>query len=338
MRSKIEVYKDSYSAGTQYLAAVDSYHFWQNSLKTSLPQTVVSDQVMNFLATPGEKNKKVAVIGYDGARADLLVNLLASHPNEDPYDQSGFVSGHFPDSVCSGIRTLLADSAELYISYAGGLKGTPSEQHTSTAPGWASITTGKWSNDHGMNDNGVSKNINVKTFMLRAAEKYGSKSLFTASWPDHFHVNYVDEISYLEENPDIPMKYIECSDDLDTYNTMKQALTEGSDMERDIVFCTLEGADSNGHITGFGNKNYRYTNGFRDVDEIAYQLLQTIYNRPSYKKEDWLIILTTDHGGLGNWHGFQSSEERTTWLVTNRSLPETSFSKNYNGYSEEAAL
>ena len=37
--------------------------------------------------------------------------------------------------------------------------------------------------------------------------------------------------------------------------------------------------------------------------------------RPQFKAEDWLILITTDHGGKGNGHGGDSDNERNIWLI-----------------------
>ena len=38
------------------------------------------------------------------------------------------------------------------------------------------------------------------------------------------------------------------------------------------------------------------------------------------QEEDWLIIITTDHGGSGSDHGGQSSEEVNTWFAVNKDV------------------
>ncbi|MFD1430326.1 alkaline phosphatase family protein [Lacticaseibacillus mingshuiensis] len=306
------------SAGQAYLDAVSTYPFWENTVATALPQKRIGQFVMAFLQAPSAdgRRKKVALIGYDGARADALVNILPANAPQSAASTTYF-SGHAPSPVCSGISSEVAAGAHVYLTFAGGIRGTATEQETSTAPGWASITTGRWGVDHGMTKSGVAKHISAKTFMLQAAET-GLRSAFVASWPDHFHVNYVDEIAYLKAHPAIPMRFIEEADDRGTFAQVRRCLTAGAADECDVVFCTLEGTDHNGHETGFGNTNYRYVDGLRDEDEMAYQLLETIRQRPNRAQEDWLIILTTDHGGLGCNHGGQTVEERTTWLVCNK--------------------
>lgn len=109
---------------------------------------------------------------------------------------------------------------------------------------------------------------------------------------------------------------------------------KGGENECDIVFGIYEGTDHNGHGTGFGNDNYKYIKGFRDQDAMCYELLQAIYSRPSYDSEDWLIIIVTDHGGIQTWHGGQTLEERSTWVVCNKGIDEKYFGVGYDGERE----
>jgi hypothetical protein len=44
-------------------------------------------------------------------------------------------------------------------------------------------------------------------------------------------------------------------------------------------------------------------------------LLDAIAARPSRNEEDWLVILTADHGGKGRIHGGQSPEERAVFIL-----------------------
>lgn len=68
---------------------------------------------------------------------------------------------------------------------------------------------------------------------------------------------------------------------------------------------------------------------------MAYELLQAIYSRPSFQSEDWLIIIATDHGGIETWHGGQTLEERSTWIVCNKPIDEKYMGSGYDGYTEK---
>lgn len=341
----------------KYLEKVDSYGFWDNKSSEAIAQPNIGARVEEFLKTPSvdNKKKKVAFIGYDGCRADALINALDT-PDE--------IGGHNDTSTYSGIAKVLKDErAGIYIAYAGGEKGKDNEQHPSTAPGWAALTTGVWGIKNGITDNGMQKNIEYKTFMLKAAlGEFGDpmKSVFAASWNPHFTENYTDEIEFLRQKSNgvakqelsedssieevnayldaiassctVPMNYHMVSDDKELHEYLLSCVEVGNPNEKDVIFGIYEATDHNGHSSDFGNHNYKYIKGFRDEDERCYELIEAIYNRPTFEEEDWLIIITADHGGIETWHGGQTLEERTTWVVCNQGMDSKCYSKNYDGY------
>lgn len=326
---------DAYSQKKKYLDAVDSYTFWSNDLSQSIPQPNIGKMVEKFLAAPSadSKAKKVAIIGYDGCRSETLVNVLESGATDPKDKNKGDYSGHKEESVCSGINKLVKEGGKVYHTFAGGYKGEENEQHCSTAPGWAAILTGAWGIENGITDNGMPKSINHKTLLLKAAEDYGMSTTFCASWEPHFTENYVDEIQYLKENPQIPMNFNHVETDAALHEYLLDCVTVGSPNEKDIIFGIYEATDHNGHNTGFGNRNSKYVTAFRDEDERCYQLLNAIQNRSTYDQEDWLIVVTADHGGIKTWHGGQTIEERSTWLVCNKPIDEKYFVSGYDGYN-----
>ena len=66
------------------------------------------------------------------------------------------------------------------------------------------------------------------------------------------------------------------------------------------------------------------------LDQQMGKIADAIAYREKYYKEDWLFIITTDHGrdsATGKNHGGQSDGERTTWMIANK--------RNINGYYKE---
>lgn len=314
-----------------YLDEINSYAFWENDLSEAIPQPNIGKMVLEFLDTENTdgKAKKVAFIGYDGCRADALITALKSGAQDK---KGNDFSGDKDKSMYSGIGRVLDQGGHLYMAHAGGYTKAENEQHTSTAPGWASLTTGVWGIENGITNNGMPKNMEYKTFMLKAAEEKGMRGAFIASWEPHFTENYTPEMEYVEKNKDIPMTYKLCKDDAETFDYYMDCLTVGSPNEKDVIFATIEATDHNGHGTEFGNHNYKYVTGFRDEDEMAYKLIDHIQNRSTYDQEDWLIVITTDHGGLGRSHGGQSVEERSTWVVCNKPIDKKYYSDGYDGH------
>ena len=50
----------------------------------------------------------------------------------------------------------------------------------------------------------------------------------------------------------------------------------------------------------------------------ADKTIEAIKARETYDTEDWLIIITSDHGGIGTDHGSASIQERMTFIVANK--------------------
>ena len=56
------------------------------------------------------------------------------------------------------------------------------------------------------------------------------------------------------------------------------------------------------------------------MDELVGTVWTAVRARAAASSEDWLILVTTDHGRdreTGRDHGGQSERERTTWITTN---------------------
>lgn len=85
----------------------------------------------------------------------------------------------------------------------------------------------------------------------------------------------------------------------------------------DALFLFLDGPDAAGHAEGFGGT--AYLAAVARADRAIARLLAVIAERPSFAAEDWQIVVTTDHGGLGRDHGGTSDDETTIpFLVASR--------------------
>jgi arylsulfatase A-like enzyme len=85
----------------------------------------------------------------------------------------------------------------------------------------------------------------------------------------------------------------------------------------DLSWVYLEYPDDMGHRYGDGERFYR---AVERMDAQVGRIAEAVQYRQRQFKEDWLLIVTTDHGrdqATGKHHGGQSDRERTTWIVTN---------------------
>lgn len=325
----------------KYFEKVCSYTFWENKGSESIAQTHVYDMVKEHMSKNDGKVKKVLVLGFDGTRAETMSNIRPSGVKDE--DGNDIYSGDNPKAKYSAINYIVDDmGGKMYLAYAGG-SNKDTFQATSTAPGWASITTGCWGIENGVVDNPNEekntniKNLDKKTFMLEYAEKdFGYRTTFMASWSAH-KLTYKKEMQYIEE-ANLPMEYYIPDNDYLLHDRMLSCVTEGSEHEKDIIFCIYDWADHNGHGTGFTNDNKNYVNAVRNNDNLMYEVIQKVVSREGYQNEteDWLIILTADHGGIKTWHGEQNPECRTTFIITNKPdlVKAEYYGKNYDGYKE----
>ena len=73
--------------------------------------------------------------------------------------------------------------------------------------------------------------------------------------------------------------------------------------------------DGAGHGTGFSATNPVYLAAIEASDLYVGQMLTAILDRPTFAIEDWLIVVTTDHGGLGTGHGPMDADNQTIWFL-----------------------
>lgn len=275
---------------------------YENTVETAIPQTELYNVItehFNSELPEGKTEKKAIVIGYDGCRADILV--VKSEDN-------------------SAVSALLKDGASINLMYCGGVNYPETNtQDTSTAPGWCSILTGQWADVHGVTGNDIPKSMDAKTLMTTLTENgtIGSASFIT-KWAGHFsrkNATYLPEVDYCTEHA-LPVTFTKCDNDEASH---QEVLAEINDEAcSDFIIVIYEPTDSTGHNEGFSFNNPAYKEAFLSADAYGYETIEAIKARPTYDTEDWLIIVTSDHGGIGTGHGDASIQERMTFAVMNR--------------------
>eukprot|EP00494_Astrolonche_serrata_P027500 UN27763 len=83
----------------------------------------------------------------------------------------------------------------------------------------------------------------------------------------------------------------------------------------DIVFIDFDHPDSAGHSYGFTPDIPEYVDAIENVDTYIGLIITALEGRDNYDHEEWLIIITSDHGGNINGHGGQSIEERIIPII-----------------------
>jgi arylsulfatase A-like enzyme len=80
-----------------------------------------------------------------------------------------------------------------------------------------------------------------------------------------------------------------------------------------VSFIYLGGVDTAGHVTGVGGA---YRAAVRAADQRVGRLLAAVRSRLSYERENWTIVVVTDHGHLDRGgHGGREPEVATAWAA-----------------------
>jgi predicted AlkP superfamily pyrophosphatase or phosphodiesterase len=235
--------------------------------------------------------KKVLVIGIDGVRPDVLAEVPT------PAIDALIAEGAFSDAAQTGLPTV-------------------------SGPGWSSMLIGVWPEKHGVTSNDFTGNHYERypDFLTRIEQVRPALNTFVvADW-----MPLVGEDSggpLFGEEPDVKVAF-------DGYQLGWAEADERSvawaveylrDANPDAAFVYLGNPDEVSHETESIGTPYREAIAL--ADQHVGRLVAAIRERPTYANEDWLILVSTDHGRRADGgHGENSPEERTIfYLASGRS-------------------
>ncbi|MCL2195938.1 MAG: alkaline phosphatase family protein, partial [Oscillospiraceae bacterium] len=303
-----------------YLRRLDRMGIYDNRTRDSVPQTAFFDLIVDHFAQErnDDRTPRAIMIVHDGARADLLINTV--------------------DDEDSAIFMLQREGGHIYHMFTGGPTIRRGRQRTDTGPGFATILTGRWA--QGDDGHGVLSNDHTRpadsspTFFQPLLEGgYVDSAAFVVSWPGHFartntagvpNAVFSDDVALfqalgLTDADDMAQGAMQWSMNPNDDASIATTIGMLEDPEGPgFVVVSLEMVDSEGHRRTFGNHNPYYVQAFRDSERAALDMIETIRARETYEQEDWLIMITSDHGGYSYFHGRQFQVARQVFLAVNR--------------------
>ncbi len=222
--------------------------------------------------------KKVLYIGLDGTRFDAMEK--AATPNLDALMKEGIYS-----DTC----LILGDRYQ--------------KNDTVSGPGWSTILTGVWADKHGVHDNSFlgTHYKEFPHFFARLKEvRPDAKTASYVTWePIHkFIVSAADETKNFEQKEHTTADYDRY--DHEAAVAAVKMLKEGNP---DALFFYVGQIDVAGHTNGFHPTVSQYIQAIERGDALVGDLVTAMKARATYEKEDWLVIVTSDHGGKGTGHG-----------------------------------
>jgi predicted AlkP superfamily pyrophosphatase or phosphodiesterase len=221
------------------------------------------------------KTKKVLFIGIDGCRFDSI--QAADTPNLDRLMAEGCY-----DADCQ----ILGDR------YTGN--------DTVSGPGWSSILTGVWADKHGVDNNDFKVKHYDQYPHFFAHLKEVRPTAYTASvvsWiPIQQHITSAADVSKLF--PPVGKDYTDA--DILAAKAAAKILTESDPA---VLFIYIGQVDETGHKDGFHPTVPTYIKAIENADACVGMVLDAVRARKTFDQEDWLILVTADHGGKGTGHG-----------------------------------
>lgn len=209
-------------------------------------------------------------------------------------------------------------------AHVGGEKGGYSQTPTISANGYNCLLTGTWVNKHNVWDNDIKDpNYNYwNIFRFFKNQFPGKKIGIFSTWTDnrtklaHLPFDYsfdgyeLDTVRYPHDENSLYIHQIDEKVAIEAANCIRTKAP-------DLSWVYLEYTDDMGHRYG---DSKQLDSAVSFVDGQVARIWDAIEYRRKQKHEDWLIIITTDHGreaSTGRDHGGQSDRERTTWIVSN---------------------
>lgn len=259
-----------------------------------------------------EKVKKAVYIIIDGVPADMIERL-----------------------DLPAIREISSRGA-YGRSYVGGSVGRYDQTPTISAVGYTDLLTSTWVNKHNVPGNSnLDPNYNYWTIFRIAKEQQREvKTGLFSSWIDNrtvligegkpetgnLKIDYVcdgyelDTVAFPHKEHDLHIL------DIDEH-VSKEAASCLKENAPDLSWVYLWYTDDAGHIFGNGET---FDEAVRIADRQIGRIWEAVKYREANFNEEWMIVVTTDHGRdfMGFGHGGQSERERTTWVATNQKVNE----------------
>ena len=203
------------------------------------------------------------------------------------------------------IRSLPTARASYNFLNEGALVPNPPSGYGASGVNWSTITTGASAAHHGVIDNSFAgSHFNLYPHFFKYIKDF-NPALYTASIVDWDPINtqiLANQYANLEQQ--FP------GSDTSVRTAAVNLLNSGNP---NAIFLHFDQVDAAGHGSGWGSAPY-YT-AIQNVDSLIGNIMEAVNRRPGVVAgtENWLVIITADHGGQGTGH--DASQGLINWEV-----------------------
>ena len=247
-------------------------------LSTTIPPATVYAQSVT--------DARVLVVGIDGVRVDMLAR--ADTPVLDSLAESGF----FSDEAKTRVRTV-------------------------SGPGWSSMLTGVRTEKHGVDSNDFHGNRYAEwpDFLTRLERERPELGTFAVlDWPPLGTPDSGGPL--ISDAIDQKLNFDGEAEGYGPADSASAAAAAEYLRSADVhaAFVYLGDPDVISHETDSFSNAYRTS--IERADTQVGELLEALRARPGYERENWLILVSTDHGrNDAGGHGGNSPSETTIFFL-----------------------
>ena len=232
---------------------------------------------------PRVRKPKTLLIMLDGARADALA--AARMPAVSSLRDGSWAPGY------RGAWTLFGQNVP--------------DARPSSAANHTAIFTAVNAEKSRVFNNGQTKDgkyAEWPTWLARVTDAVpGTKGLFIFSWGEG------------KQYP--PSPNVQFIHDTDANNAKNLPKILAAPDAPDAIQYFIDLPDHGGHSAGFYPFSREYLHALYTSDTYIAAALAAIRSRPTFKDEDWLVMVTADHGGYARSHGMWAGQASTIPLV-----------------------
>lgn len=187
-----------------------------------------------------------------------------------------------------------------------------SEVNSGDATTWASLMTGVSQNKHKIENESFIRNTTLDNTQLQIPFfptvffklnelRPDLKTVTVTSWEPLSRLLLVDANKRINVTSDAQAKD----------SIIKQLVTT----DPSLALVSFRSVLQAGITNGFSTQNPAYVTAVNTVDDYIGQIVASLKERKNYAREDWLVIVTSNHGGIDTTYGGSSDPERNIFSI-----------------------
>jgi predicted AlkP superfamily pyrophosphatase or phosphodiesterase len=211
------------------------------------------------------------------------------------------IDGCRPDAL------LKAETRNLDILWQNGAYSfdAMTDEISSSGPSWTAMLTGVWHDKHNVVSNQYEDpNLEAFPHFFRRIreEKPELKTFSVVNWGPIHKILGEQEANHASSP----------SND-NRVAVMASRLLKHEDV--DVLFVQLDHVDHAGHTHDFSPDSKKYLRAIEKADRQVGRMIDALEKRKNLDRENWLILVSTDHGGSEFGHGKNTPEHRTIFFI-----------------------